>query len=222
MPGGRTSSKHPGKLSRQLLFSEALRHQTVPPTEEHSLTPCSSMANSTPGATMDRILQEISAVGRKLEGMDSAMASLTAETKSMLLDIAGFQTQVTGLEQRVTTVEARIASWVDRDQELLYLHSKLIDLEDRSRRDNVHFLRFPENVEGADIHSYLRESLPKLTGIIFDPPGTSKGAQARSQTTKRCQPSSPNHSMPASQCKDPSTIAGGQNARPILAGRPGG
>ncbi|KAJ1192056.1 hypothetical protein NDU88_001368 [Pleurodeles waltl] len=40
---------------------------------------------------MDRILQEISAVGRKLEGMDSAMALLTAETKSMRLNIVGFQ-----------------------------------------------------------------------------------------------------------------------------------
>ncbi|KAJ1179659.1 hypothetical protein NDU88_004893 [Pleurodeles waltl] len=68
MAGERTSSKHPGKPSWQLLFSEALRHQRVPPTEEHSLTPSSSMAESTQGATMNRILQEISAVGRKLEG----------------------------------------------------------------------------------------------------------------------------------------------------------
>ncbi|KAJ1172623.1 hypothetical protein NDU88_004467 [Pleurodeles waltl] len=170
MPRRRTTSKQPGKLSRQLLFSEALNHQRAPPTEEHSLTPPSSMAESTQGATMDCILQEISAVGRKLEGMDSAMVSLMAETKSMQLDIAGFQKQVTGLEQRVTTVETHITSWVDRDQELLYLRSKQIDLEDRSRRDNVRFLGFLENIKGADIHSYLRETLPKLTGIIFYPP----------------------------------------------------
>ncbi|KAJ1118769.1 hypothetical protein NDU88_006956 [Pleurodeles waltl] len=164
MPCRKTSSKHPGKPSRQLLFSE------VPPTEEHSLTPSSSMAESTQGATMDGILQEISAVGRKLEDMDSAMASLTVATKSMRMNIAGFQTQVTGLEQRVTMVETRIASWVERDQELLYLSCKLIDLEDRSHRDNIHCLWFPENVKGADIHSYLGETLPKLTAIIFDPP----------------------------------------------------
>ncbi|KAJ1124008.1 hypothetical protein NDU88_002472 [Pleurodeles waltl] len=41
---------------------------------------------------------------------------------------------------------------------------------DRSRSDNVRFLGFPENIEGTDIHSYLRETLPKLTGIIFYPP----------------------------------------------------
>ncbi|KAJ1097978.1 hypothetical protein NDU88_003094 [Pleurodeles waltl] len=128
------------------------------------------MADATQSATMDRILQEILAVGRKLEGMDNAMASLTAEMKSMCLDIAGFQTQVTGLDQRVTSVETQIASWVDRDQELLYLHSKLINLEDRSCRNNVCFLGFPENIEGVDIYSYLRETLPKLAGITFDPP----------------------------------------------------
>ncbi|KAJ1145473.1 hypothetical protein NDU88_011759 [Pleurodeles waltl] len=128
------------------------------------------MTDSAQKSTRDRILQEISAVGHRLEGMDNAMASLTAETTSIRLDIAGFQSRVTGLEQRVTTVEAHVASSQDRDQELLYLSSKMIDLEDRSRRDNARFLGFPESIEGMDIHSFLRETLPKLTGITFDPP----------------------------------------------------
>ncbi|KAJ1149957.1 hypothetical protein NDU88_002755 [Pleurodeles waltl] len=76
---------------------------------------------------------------------------------------------VLGLEQRVSTVETHITSFADRDQELLYLRSRLIDLEDRSRRDNVRFLGFPETIEGTDIHSYLRETLPKLTGRTFNP-----------------------------------------------------
>ncbi|KAJ1177191.1 hypothetical protein NDU88_002453 [Pleurodeles waltl] len=78
MPGSRTVSKQSGKPSRQLLFSEALRLQRVPPAEENPFIPPSSMAEPTQGATMNRILQEISAVGLKLEGMDSAMASLMA------------------------------------------------------------------------------------------------------------------------------------------------
>ncbi|KAJ1140285.1 hypothetical protein NDU88_006642 [Pleurodeles waltl] len=94
MPGGRTANRQPGKPSRQLFLSEALRHQRDPPTEEHPLTPPISMVDTVQGATMDRILQEISAVGRKLE----------------------------------------------------------------------------ENIEGTDINSYLQETLPKLTGITFDPP----------------------------------------------------
>ncbi|KAJ1174462.1 hypothetical protein NDU88_006283 [Pleurodeles waltl] len=108
------------------------------------------MTDDTQGVSMDRILQEISAVGRKLEGMDNAMVALTAETRSMRLEIASFQSQISGLDHRVTTVETQVASWTDRDQELLHLRSKLPDLEDRSRRNNIHLLGFPEGTEGAE------------------------------------------------------------------------
>ncbi|KAJ1135988.1 hypothetical protein NDU88_002415 [Pleurodeles waltl] len=124
---------------RQLLFSEALLHSKTPPPAPvlHPTAQPHTMADRAQETTMDRILQEISAVGRRLEGMDSDMASLTAEAKSMHLDIAGFQSRVTGLEQGVVTVETHVASSRDWDQELLYLRIKMIDLEDRSRRDNV-------------------------------------------------------------------------------------
>ncbi|KAJ1171329.1 hypothetical protein NDU88_003192 [Pleurodeles waltl] len=89
MPRGNTAGKTLGKQARQLLFSEALRQQKHPSVEDP--LPRNSMAVDTQGTTMDRILQEISAVSRKLEGMDSAMVALTAETRSMRLDIAGFQ-----------------------------------------------------------------------------------------------------------------------------------
>ncbi|KAJ1150159.1 hypothetical protein NDU88_002956 [Pleurodeles waltl] len=170
MPRGKTTGKATGKPARQLLFSEALRQQKHPSVEDSSPLPCTNMVDDTQGATMDRILQEISAVSHKLEGMDNAMVTLTAETRSMRLDIAGFQSQMSGLDQRVTTVETQVASWTDRNLELLHLRSKLTDLEDRSRRNNVRLLGFPEGVEGADIFSYLRDILPKLTDITFDPP----------------------------------------------------
>ncbi|KAJ1123827.1 hypothetical protein NDU88_002294 [Pleurodeles waltl] len=148
------------------------------------------MADQTQQTTMDCILQEISGMGRRLEEMDNTMASLTAETKSMRLDMADFQSRVTGLEQRIATVETHITSSRNMDQELLYLYlcSKLIDLEEWSSRDNVRFLRFPKNVEDTDIHTYLRETLPKLTALIFDlPPGVSKSAQTRPQAMRHSQ-----------------------------------
>ncbi|KAJ1112704.1 hypothetical protein NDU88_000965 [Pleurodeles waltl] len=121
------------------------------------------MVDSAQESTMDCILQEISAVGRRLEGMDTAIKSLTADTKSIRLDIAGFQTPV-------LMIEALVASSQDRDQELLFLRNKMTVLEDRSRRNNVRFLGFPKNIEGEDIQAFLRETLSKLTGITFDPP----------------------------------------------------
>ncbi|KAJ1123154.1 hypothetical protein NDU88_001627 [Pleurodeles waltl] len=83
---------------------------------------------------MDRILQEITAVGCRLEGMDSTISALAAETKSMRLNKAGFQSRFSDLEQRVVAVEDHLNTAPDRDQELLFLHSKLVDLEDRSHR----------------------------------------------------------------------------------------
>ncbi|KAJ1164971.1 hypothetical protein NDU88_005401 [Pleurodeles waltl] len=128
------------------------------------------MTEDAQGTSMDRILQEISAVGHKLEGMDNAMVALTAETRSMRLEIAGFQSQISGLDNRVAAVETQVASWTDRDQELLHLRNKLTDLEDRSRRNNIRLLGFPEGIEGADILSYLWDMLPKLADTTFDPP----------------------------------------------------
>ncbi|KAJ1175414.1 hypothetical protein NDU88_000702 [Pleurodeles waltl] len=172
MPGNKPSNNHLGKPARQLLFSEALRQNRAQPSthQEHMTHQPSDRADAPQGATMDRILQEISAVGRRLEGMDSRMISLTEETKSMRLDIAGFQTRVATLEQQVTAVEMQATLTEDRDQELLYLRSKVIDLEDRSRRDNVRFPGFPEEIEGVDAQSFLKNILPQLTGLAFDTP----------------------------------------------------
>ncbi|KAJ1117946.1 hypothetical protein NDU88_006141 [Pleurodeles waltl] len=172
MLGGRSSNKHTGKPAEQLLFSEALRQSRTSSPAPKVHPPCQfcNMTDPTQGATVDRIRQEISAVGRRLEGMDGRMASLTEETKSLRLDIAGFQLRVTNLEQRVMTMEAQAVLTPDRDQELLYLCNKIIDLEDRSRWDNVRFLGFPENKGGADVQSFLKVTLPKLTGLTFNPP----------------------------------------------------
>ncbi|KAJ1214370.1 hypothetical protein NDU88_001989 [Pleurodeles waltl] len=74
------------------------------------------------------------------------------------------------LLQRVSKVEAHTSSFQDIDQELLFLRSKLTDLEDRSRRDNVRFIGFPENIEGEDLHRFLRDTLPRLTDTVFEPP----------------------------------------------------
>ncbi|KAJ1164020.1 hypothetical protein NDU88_004467 [Pleurodeles waltl] len=88
----------------------------------------------------------------------------------MRLDIANFQSSVMGLEQCVTTMEDHLNTGQHRDQELLYLRSKLVDLEDRSRRNNVCFLGFPEQLEGTDIEDFLHKVLPTLTNKTLYPP----------------------------------------------------
>ncbi|KAJ1165271.1 hypothetical protein NDU88_005699 [Pleurodeles waltl] len=102
--------------------------------------------------------------------MDVSISSLMLETKSIRSGIAGFQSRVTGLEHRMGTLEAHMTTVQDRDQDLLYLRSKITDLEDRSRRDNLRLFGFLENEKGPDVQAFLGSVLPKLTSLTFDTP----------------------------------------------------
>ncbi|KAJ1139404.1 hypothetical protein NDU88_005777 [Pleurodeles waltl] len=172
MPGSKPNHKPASKPARQLLFSEALHHKRPTPasTGPHASPPPNeptAMSAKEHSTTMEGILQEITTVSHRIEGMDASITSLTLETKSMRSDIAGFQSRVKGLEQRM---EAQATASQDRDQGLLYLRSKLTDMEDRSRRDNIQLLGIPENEEGTDMQAFLSSTLSKLTSLDFDPP----------------------------------------------------
>ncbi|KAJ1138191.1 hypothetical protein NDU88_004582 [Pleurodeles waltl] len=99
--------------------------------------------------------------------MDASITSLTLETKYMRSDIAGFQSRVTGLEQRMGSLETQINTSQEREQDFLYLRSKLTDMEDRSRRDNICVLGIPENEEGSDMQAFLTSTLPKMISLEF-------------------------------------------------------
>ncbi|KAJ1158273.1 hypothetical protein NDU88_010966 [Pleurodeles waltl] len=175
MPGSKANQKSTDKPARQLLFSEALHHKqpTSMATGPHAPPPPNQptvMSDKEQPTTMERILHEITAVSRRIEGVDTSISSLTLETKSMRSDIAGFQSRVTGLEHRMESLETQIATSRDRDQDLLYLRSKLTDLEDSSRRDNIRLLGIPEHEEGTDIQTFLSSIFPKLISLGFDPP----------------------------------------------------
>ncbi|KAJ1182049.1 hypothetical protein NDU88_007245 [Pleurodeles waltl] len=162
MPSGKLTGKPSGKTARQLLFSEALQHSR-PTTTTVGLAPTvlsHTMARPEQETTMECILPEITAAGQRIEGMSSAISLLTTETKSMRQDIVNIQYCVAGLEQHVTIMEDHLNTGHGRDQELLYLSSKLVDLEDRSCRDNVH-LDSRNNSKGQPfkpfcVNSYIR------------------------------------------------------------------
>ncbi|KAJ1155911.1 hypothetical protein NDU88_008636 [Pleurodeles waltl] len=175
MPGNKPNHKLVSKPARQLLFSEALQHKRLTPTKINPqtsppLNESTTMFAKDQPTTMDRILQEITTVSRRIEGMEASITSLTLETKSMRSDIAGFQSRVTGLEQRMGSLETQINTSQEREQDFLYLRSKLTDMEDRSRRDNIRVLGIRENEEGSDMQAFLTSTLPKMISLDFDPP----------------------------------------------------
>ncbi|KAJ1115261.1 hypothetical protein NDU88_003487 [Pleurodeles waltl] len=175
MPSGKVTDKSTGRPAQQLLFSEALQYKrpvslAVGPHLPSTPVLPHAMSDKEQPTTMDRILQEITAVSHRIEGMDASISFLTLETKSMCSEIAGFQSRVTGLEDRMGILESQMTTVPDRDQDLLYLRSKIMDLEDRSRRDNIRLFGFLENKGRPDVQAFLCFFLPKMTLLTFDPP----------------------------------------------------
>ncbi|KAJ1192858.1 hypothetical protein NDU88_002164 [Pleurodeles waltl] len=174
MPNGKSS----GKDSRQLLFSEAIAQPK--PMALLKIAPCSATPPADPRSAdaMERILQEITTGGRLLEAIDSKISVLSMASTSIWADIACFQVTVTDLDRHLTTGEDRRAMLPKRDTELQFLRTKITDLEDRSRRDNVRFFGMPEQKEGSDVKAFLKDFFPELTGLLFSPPLEFKGAHS--------------------------------------------
>ncbi|KAJ1219199.1 hypothetical protein NDU88_006770 [Pleurodeles waltl] len=134
--------------------------------------PCSASSPADPPAleAADRILLEITTVGRRLEEMDYKISDLMVASSSIRDDIAGFRETVHDLDQRLTTMEGQVAALPNHEAELRFLQTKVIDLEDRSRRANVHFFGILVHKEGSDIKTFLKSVLPELTGLEFSLP----------------------------------------------------
>ncbi|KAJ1195735.1 hypothetical protein NDU88_005003 [Pleurodeles waltl] len=115
------------------------------------------------------ILQEIIAAGRHQEAMDIKITDLSAASASIRTDIACFSEKVQDMDQHLTTVEEHNGMVPEHDAELRVLRAKLTDLEDRSRRDNIHFFGILERKEGTNIKAFLKSLLPELTGLTFSP-----------------------------------------------------
>ncbi|KAJ1124539.1 hypothetical protein NDU88_002990 [Pleurodeles waltl] len=58
--------------------------------------------------------------------MDSTICTLATESKSISLDIAGFQAWVTVLDERMITMEDHLNTTPDHDQEALYLRRHIV------------------------------------------------------------------------------------------------
>ncbi|KAJ1148610.1 hypothetical protein NDU88_001438 [Pleurodeles waltl] len=166
-----------GKVAFQLLFSKALAHQKsrplLRPTSEPEMLSPAAAAQLDP--TMESILQEIPAVGKLLESMENKILELAADFCSIRADITGFHNKLTGLNHRITLVEDKLNAPSSINQELQSFRDKLMDLEDRSRKDNVHVCGFPERAECKVVRAFLIDVLPALTGLKFSPPGAATG-----------------------------------------------
>ncbi|KAJ1180882.1 hypothetical protein NDU88_006095 [Pleurodeles waltl] len=102
--------------------------------------------------------------------MDARISDLTLASSSIRADIAGFRETVHNLDQRLTIMEDYVAALPAQEAELRSLRTKIIDLEDRSRRHNIHLFGIPEHKEGPEVKTFLKNLLPEITGLEYSPP----------------------------------------------------
>ncbi|KAJ1215424.1 hypothetical protein NDU88_003033 [Pleurodeles waltl] len=115
MPTGKATRKH----TRQLLFSEAISLPRPMASLVALVVPSSAAASADAHSdiAMEHILQEIAAVGHRLEVMDSKITDLSTASNSIWSDIASFQDKATNLCHRLIDVEGQLTMLPERDSE---------------------------------------------------------------------------------------------------------
>lgn len=93
----------------------------------------------------------------KFENVLSALDSVKKEVGECAGRISEAEVRISGAEDNVTALQATSTAL---EEKVKSLTSKLIDLEDRSRRSNLRLVHLPEGAEGNDACSFLEQWLP--------------------------------------------------------------
>lgn len=95
------------------------------------------------------------------------LVSLRTTLHAVMLAITQqFKSEVTAVSNRVTHIESKMGEFTttfnemvdaqnDRDDEIVQIKTKLADLEDRSRHNNVKIWGIPESVKPPDLKNYF-------------------------------------------------------------------
>ncbi|KAL1264203.1 hypothetical protein QQF64_004558 [Cirrhinus molitorella] len=118
------------------------------------------------------------------------------------------ESKLSALMERISDVEARVEflEAYDRDlqsnpparkDEIDVLRDKLMDMEDRSRRNNLRFVGIPEGSEGTDMEAFLEETLPQLLNI----PTPSHGWDIERVAQSSCPKTPTEREAPSGHCE---------------------
>lgn len=97
---------------------------------------------------------------------DMLVSLRTTLHADMLAITQQFKSEVTAVSNRVTHIESKMGEFTttfnemvdaqnDRDEEIVQIKTKLADLEDRSRLNNVQIQGIPESVKPPDLKNYF-------------------------------------------------------------------
>ncbi|KAI4872542.1 hypothetical protein NFI96_003898 [Prochilodus magdalenae] len=119
-------------------------------------------------ASIFAILKQISGELQSLKEIRKATTSMEGKLSALMDRISDVEGRLGFLEESDKKLQANPPA---RQDELEGLKEKLVDMEDRHRRNNLRFIGIPEGSEQDDMLSYLRKILSQLLGIASPPDG---------------------------------------------------
>lgn len=110
-----------------------------------------------------------------MDAIQTCQTSLTAQIDTVRVDISIVKHEMQKIRARISTAEQRISDIEDalhpmtddlrsHSQDLKEHTTKLGDLEDRMRRNNLRFIGFPEGIEGKEPEIFLENWLKATMG----------------------------------------------------------
>ena len=105
----------------------------------------------------------------KISGDLGELAEIRRSTASVETKLSSLITRMDDMEKRVEYLETTEQEWKANPPasktDVGQIWDKLEDMENRSRRNNVRFVGFPEGKEGGNVVRFLEELLPNLLNI---------------------------------------------------------
>lgn len=97
----------------------------------------------------------------KLDNMTTAIQDLKKEMGECNERITQTEQRISGTEDEVLDLQAQVSTLQTKNK---IMEDKLLDLETRSRLNNVRLVNMPEGVEGTNVCAFLERWIPEAVG----------------------------------------------------------
>ena len=161
-----------------------------------STKPSKKSENEAPSACANTCLTGIEGLLEKNRAsiaadLKNSFAGIESRLDKMLTTLVDHGQRIISLEtsaesddQRICTLEARVEALADSNNKLL---AKTLDLESRSRRNNIRVIGLPESIEGPTPTMFFSKLLVELLGeeILESPPELDRAHRALAARPER-------------------------------------
>lgn len=101
----------------------------------------------------------------KLDSIETYTKAVDSKLSDLATRLGDVESRIAFLEDANTALEANPPASRSEVEDLIL---KVDELENRSRRNNLRFIGFPENCEKSDALGFMRTTIPELLNIEFD------------------------------------------------------